>query len=112
MNGIGVVCSRWIGIGNGDCLIVFDGVGEGELNGGAGDGDSGNGVSCATGCDGECGGGCSCGGERLVVGEDNFGAVAVGGSGGEGIGGAVPATVELLVTEVLVREAASLPALS
>ena len=89
MNGVGVVGTGWIGIGNGDRLIVFDGVGEGELNGGARDGNSGDGVSCAIGCDGECGGGCSCGGEGLVVGENNFGAVAVGGSGGEGGSGAV-----------------------
>ena len=46
MNGVGVVCSRWIGVSNGDRLIVFDGGGEGELNGGAGDGgNSGDRVS-------------------------------------------------------------------
>ena len=35
MNGVGVVCSGWIAVGNGDRLIVCDGVGECELNGGA-----------------------------------------------------------------------------
>ena len=89
MNGIGVVAGCWIGVSNGDRLPTRDSPRNGELNGGAGDGYSGNGVSCAIGCDGECGGGCRCGGEGLVVGEDNFCAVAVGGSGGEGWCGAV-----------------------
>ena len=45
MNGVGVVGSSvGIGIGNGDALILEDGPCEGELNVGAGGGNSGNGV--------------------------------------------------------------------
>ena len=79
MNGVGVVAGCWIGVGNGDRLVVFDGVGEGELNGGTGDGNAGDGIGAAIGCDCEGRGGSCCGGERLVVGEDNFGAVGAGG---------------------------------
>ena len=53
MNGIGVIGGCWIGIGNCDCLIVFDGVGEVELNDGTGDGNSGNGIGIAVCCDSE-----------------------------------------------------------
>ena len=41
MNSDVVVVVGAIGVSNGDGLIVFDGVGEGEFNGGTGDGDSG-----------------------------------------------------------------------
>ena len=77
LNGIGVVGAGWIGVGNGDGLIVFNGVGERELNGGTGDGNSGDGIGAAACCDCEVRGGSCCGGERLVVGEDNFGAVGM-----------------------------------
>ena len=80
LNGIGVVGAGWIGVGNGDGLIVFNGVGERELNGGTGDGNGGDGIGAAIGCDCEGRGGSCCGREGLVVGEDNFGAVGAGGS--------------------------------
>ena len=44
MNGIGVVGAGWIGVGNGDGLIVFNGVGERELNGGIRDSNGGDGI--------------------------------------------------------------------
>ena len=47
MDGVVVVGSGRIAVGNGDRLIVFDGVGEGEFNGGAGDGNRGNGIGIA-----------------------------------------------------------------
>ena len=46
-----VVGAGWIGVGTGDRLIVFDGVGECEFNCGAGDGNRGDGISGAIGCD-------------------------------------------------------------
>ena len=49
MNGVVVVGAGWIGVGNGDRLIVFDGVGECEFNGGTGDGNRGDGISVAIG---------------------------------------------------------------
>ena len=45
MNGVVVVGAGWIGVGNGDRLIVFDGVGECEFNGGARDRNRGDGIS-------------------------------------------------------------------
>ena len=51
LNGIGVDLRGWIGVGNGDRLQVFDGVGECELNGVAGDGNGGDGIGSAIGCD-------------------------------------------------------------
>ena len=53
LNGVGVIGVGGICISNGECLVVFDGVVEGEFNGGAVDGDSGDGVGRAIGCDGE-----------------------------------------------------------
>ena len=47
MNGIGVVGIGRICVGNGDGLIVFNGVGECELNGGAGDGNGCDGIGDA-----------------------------------------------------------------
>ena len=44
MNGVGVVGVGGICISNSDRLIVFDGVGECEFNGGADDGDGGDDV--------------------------------------------------------------------
>ena len=84
MNGVVVVGAGWIDVGNGDRLIVFDGVGECEFNGGAGDGNRGDGIGGAIGCDRKVSCGCRCCRERLVVGEDNLGAVGVGGGRGEG----------------------------
>ncbi|MDB4625459.1 hypothetical protein OAD91_01705 [Synechococcus sp. AH-551-E19] len=56
MNGVGVVGSGWIVVGNGDGLVVFDGVGEGQNNGGTVDCNASDGISGASGCDGESGG--------------------------------------------------------
>ena len=84
LNGVVVVGVGGIGVGNGDRLIVFDGVGEREFNGGTGDGNRGDGICGAIGGYGK-GRGCSCCcRERLVVGEDNLGPIGVGGSRGEG----------------------------
>ena len=58
----------------------MNGVGERELNGGTGDGNVGDGIGAASGCDCEGRSGSGCGREGLVVGEDNFGAGSVGGS--------------------------------
>ena len=84
LNGIGVVGAGWIGVGNGDGLIVFNGVSEGELNGGTGDGNTSDGIGAASGCNRESRCGSCCGRERLVVSEDDLAAVAVGGSRLEG----------------------------
>ena len=74
LNGIGVVGAGWIGVGNGDGLIVSNGVGERELNGVAGDGNAGDGIGSASGCDCEVRSGSCCGREGLVEGEDDLGA--------------------------------------
>ena len=49
MNSIGVVGAGRICISNSDRLFVVDGVVEGEFNGGADDGNSGDGVGGAIG---------------------------------------------------------------
>ena len=98
MNGVVVVGVGGIGVGNGDRLIVFDGVGEREFNGGTGDGSRSDGIGVAIGGYGK-GRGCSCCcGERFVVGEDNLGAIGVGGSRSEsGSAGGVIYGLEPLV---------------
>ena len=83
MNGVVVVGAGWIGVGNGDRLIVFDGVGECEFNGGAGDGNRGDGISGAIVLTAKSVVAAVVAG-ALVVGEDNLGAVGVGGGRGEG----------------------------
>ena len=81
MDGVVVVGFGRIAVGNGDRLIVFDGVGEVECNGGAGDGNRGNGIGIAVCCDGEGGGACCCVREGFAVGEEKLGAVSGCGSG-------------------------------
>ena len=44
LNGIGVVGTGWIGVGNGECVPAGNGPGDCQLNGGAGDGNSGDGI--------------------------------------------------------------------
>ena len=83
MDGVVVVGSGWIAVGNGDRLLVFDGVGEGEFNGGAGDGNRGNGIGTTVCGDGESGSSCSYVRESLVVVEENGVAVSGGGSSQE-----------------------------
>jgi len=89
LNGVGVVGSGWIVVGNGDGLVVFDGVGEGQNNGGTVDCNASDvivgGTVC---CDGEGRGASGCGIEGLVVGENNGVAVSGGFSRYEGWRGA------------------------
>ena len=91
--------------------FVFDGVGEGQNNGGTVDCNASDGISGATGCDGESGGSSGCGIEGLVVGENNGVAVSGGSSGYEGWRGASNGGV-IGNGLVLDMEMASLPELS
>ena len=84
LNGVVVVGVGGIGVGNGGDLPTCDGSDEREFNGGTGDGSCSDGIGAAIGGYGK-GRGCSCCcGERLVVGEDNLGAIGVCGSRSEG----------------------------
>ena len=56
---------------------LFNGVGECEFNGETGDGNGGDGIGSAIGCDCVGRGGSCCGRERLVVREDDLAAVGV-----------------------------------
>ena len=94
LDGIADVGTVWIGVGNRDCLIVLDGIGECELNIGAGDGNSSDGIGTAVCCDGEGGCGGCYRGEGFVLGENNFGAVGGCGTGGEGWSDGVNCEVE------------------
>ena len=79
MNGVGVVANGWIVVGHSDRLPVGHCRGQGQFNRAAIDDHTRDGVGVAASCDDKSARGSCCRAQRLIVGQNNFGATRVGG---------------------------------